>query len=83
MIRLASALPHDRATGATVQELEQVLEELRASSHFSLRNVTCRFDGGVLVLSGRVESYYLKQMAQETVRRLKPDRLIANRVTVD
>lgn len=44
---------------------------LRASSHHGVRRVKVDCDeNGVLRLHGRLPSYYLKQLAQETVSRI-------------
>ena len=40
---------------------------LRSSRYAALKRVSCDYQGGVLVLRGRLPSYYLKQMAQEVV----------------
>ena len=40
---------------------------LRHSPYVPLRNVQCSFFDGVLILWGRVPSYYLKQIAQSLV----------------
>ena len=40
---------------------------LRRSRYPALRAVSCDYQDGVLVLRGRLPSYYLKQMAQEVV----------------
>jgi hypothetical protein len=40
---------------------------LRSSRYAALRHVSCDYRGGVLVLRGRLPTYYLKQMAQEVV----------------
>jgi osmotically-inducible protein OsmY len=45
-------------------------EAFNKSDHFELRNVTARNLGGTVRLTGRVPSYYSKQVAQELVRRL-------------
>lgn len=42
----------------------EVASRLAASGYPSLRNVHCQCRDGVMVLSGTVRSYYLKQMAQ-------------------
>ena len=41
---------------------------IQASDHTPLQHVHCDFSSGVLVLTGFVPSYYLKQLAQERVR---------------
>ena len=42
--------------------------KLRASAYPSVHNIQCEYHEGVLVLRGRVASYFHKQLAQETVR---------------
>ena len=61
---------------------EAVAAEFRRSSHWELRDVTCQFLEGVLILKGRVRSYYVKQMAQELVRPLPAVEQIDNRLRV-
>jgi osmotically-inducible protein OsmY len=53
---------------AMFQEIADIAQdELRRSSYFELRDISCDFSGGVLTLRGRVPSYHLKQLAQATV----------------
>ena len=40
---------------------------LRSSPYSALKHVSCDCQGGVLVLRGRLPTYYLKQIAQEVV----------------
>jgi osmotically-inducible protein OsmY len=61
---------------------ETAAARLRASPYFPLRSITCEFEEGTLLLSGCVTSYYLKQLAQETVRTLQSVRVIVNAVQV-
>jgi osmotically-inducible protein OsmY len=42
-----------------------VAARLRRSGHPYLRGVACEFSEGVLLLSGTVPTFYLKQVAQE------------------
>jgi hypothetical protein len=65
------------------QEVARAQWFLNDSPYLQLRSVVCQRHGNVLVLRGRVESFHLKQLAQETVRRLAPDQVIANLLTVD
>ena len=44
-----------------------VLERLRSSGYLVLRSVRCDVVGGVVVLSGAVPSFHLKQVAQAVV----------------
>jgi len=57
---------------------------LRSSAYPPLRGVRCTVDGGAVVLSGSVPSFYLKQLAQEMVRKLDgvSDSDIVNRLHV-
>lgn len=48
----------------------------------ALRGIKCRFERGKLLLSGRVPSFYHKQLAQETVRNLPGVDEIVNDVMV-
>lgn len=48
------------------QEIAQ--ERLRNSGYRSLRNVDCNLESGVMKLTGRVPSFFMKQIAQEIVR---------------
>ena len=40
---------------------------LRSSPYSALKHVSCDCQGGVLVLRGRLPTYFLKQIAQEAV----------------
>lgn len=55
---------------------------LRDSSYPALRRLSCCYDAGVLIIQGRVSSYYLKQMAQTLLGRLSGVRTINNQVEV-
>jgi hypothetical protein len=63
--------------------LKEVAEGiLRRNPYLALKNVTCDLLGGVLVLRGRLPSYYLKQIAQEAVVSLEGVERIDNRIQV-
>jgi hypothetical protein len=59
-----------------------VLEALRQSSHPVLRRLTVEETDSTIVITGRVSSYYLKQLAQETVMTVRGPRDVVNRVLV-
>lgn len=63
--------------------LEAARASLRKSSSIVVRAVSCDYDQGVLVLRGRVPSYYCKQLAQETVAHLPGVTQVANAIEVD
>ena len=58
---------------------ESVLRQARSGE---LRSISCDFFEGVLVLRGRVSSYYLKQVAQELVRCTESVQQVDNRLQV-
>lgn len=55
---------------------------LTASPLGQLRRLVVTADDNQVVITGRVSSYYLKQMAQETVRHALRERTLLNRVEV-
>lgn len=55
---------------------------LDATGYAGLRGVTCTWHEGVLILRGRVATYYLKQVAQVAVCHLLEVELVDNRVEV-
>jgi osmotically-inducible protein OsmY len=55
---------------------------LSASPMPELRRLAVEATDEVIILSGRVSSYYLKQMAQECVRTATAGRRVVNRVEV-
>lgn len=55
---------------------------LRASAHRALRYLTCEYGQGILILRGRVSSYYDKQLAQESVRHLPGIKGLLNGIEV-
>ena len=44
---------------------------LQNSPYAILRGVSCMYDRGILLLRGQVPSFYHKQLAQETVRKIE------------
>jgi hypothetical protein len=66
---------------ATVKS--QVVLALRQSSHPALRLLTVEETEETVVITGRVSSYYLKQLAQETALPVTGDRQLVNRVFVE
>ncbi len=67
-------------TGHAAHELAQ--DCLRRSPYPAVRRVSCEYCEGVLVLRGRLPSYYHKQVAQEAVARLEGVTGIVNEVEV-
>jgi hypothetical protein len=61
---------------------ESVQRALRATGYPAIANLGCDVRKGVLELTGHVSSYYLKQVAQESVLRLKLEYRLRNGVVV-
>jgi hypothetical protein len=66
-------------TDLVLRELRQLLS---ASPYFALRLVHCSCDDKSIVLSGRVPSYYLKQLAQTLAGQVDGAKSIDNRLEV-
>ena len=57
-------------------------EALQQSSHPALRDLAVEESESAIVITGIVTSYYLKQLAQETLRPIRGRRELVNRVLV-
>ena len=57
-------------------------QKLRESPYYFLKNLTCRYDNGVLSLHGRVPMGPLKQLAESIVCRVDGVHEVVNRVEV-
>jgi hypothetical protein len=60
----------------------QATHALRKSSHPALRALSVEGTEGNLIISGRVTSYYLKQLAQETIMSVREGMQLVNKVDV-
>ncbi len=60
----------------------QAAHALKRSLHPALRRLHVEESEECLVISGRVTSYYLKQLAQETLMPHRGERQLVNRVSV-
>ncbi len=69
---------------AYTSELEmRAVAALRQSSHRLLHDASCTCSNDMIVLTGVVPSFHLKQMAQEAIRTVEGVRRIDNRLQVD
>jgi hypothetical protein len=68
---------------ATIPVSSEVMQALRQSSHPALRRLLIEETATAVVISGRVTSYYLKQLAQETIMPMRGCRDVVNRVLVE
>ena len=58
-------------------------QAITTSPHLNGRKLGFETDAGVVVLTGTVSTYFQKQMAQETVRRVDGVQMIDNRLEVN
>ena len=68
-----------RALDRTLREAQQRLTE---SPYVGLKEVYCSSENGALLLHGRVNSFFLKQVAQELVRRAEGVQAVVNHLQV-
>jgi len=61
---------------------EAAKDRLQRSPYPTVRSVTCECDGGVLLLQGRLPSFYHKQLAQEAVAGLPGVSCVVNATEV-
>jgi len=72
----------DSEPNADRRTVEAVAQALRTTGHAALRSLDIEISGGIVILWGRVPSYYQKQLAQETVQRVDGVLGIANGLEV-
>ena len=80
----APDIPQFFSRGHTITQVESKASNLlRNTPYPSLGKLDCRFRNGILTLHGHVESFFLKQVAQERLlRNLDPSIRILNDVEV-
>jgi len=59
------------------------LKNVQPNCHPALRSLRVQETEEEIIVSGRVSSYYLKQLAQETLMQTRGARELVNRVTVE
>jgi osmotically-inducible protein OsmY len=62
--------------------VEKAASDRLRDRHFSKSRVSCKYAAGVLLLRGRLSSYYHKQVAQEAVKGLEGVTAIVNEIEV-
>jgi hypothetical protein len=69
-------------SSATVTVQGRAVLALRQSSHPALRYLRVEETDQSIIISGRVASYYLKQLAQEAIMPVRGSLSLVNHVTV-
>jgi len=67
---------------ASTHVINEAAHALKKSSHPALRNLSVEGNESTLVISGKVTSYYLKQLAQETIMPVRGPFQLVNKVSV-
>ncbi|HYT94647.1 MAG TPA: BON domain-containing protein [Gemmataceae bacterium] len=62
--------------------ISRAAQALKQSTHPALRKLSVEETDSALVITGRVSSYYLKQLAQETLMAVRGERQLVNHVSV-
>ena len=70
---------HDRSH----ESAEAARDCLQRSPYCPIKSVSCECRQGVLFLRGRLPTFYLKQLAQEAVARVKGISQVVNETVVD
>jgi hypothetical protein len=78
----STSTPSALVTDARGRIRDAARKALQASGYRAVAQLGCDVRDGVVVLSGYVSSYYLKQVAQESVLRLKLDCGLENGIVV-
>ena len=79
---MASTQALSSASTLKASVVTQAAHALRRSLHPALRQLNVESDDRALIISGRVTSYYLKQLAQETIMPVRGELELVNRVDV-
>ncbi|MCA9132046.1 MAG: BON domain-containing protein [Planctomycetales bacterium] len=69
--------------GTSRELLQRVDSAIRGNPHLTRHQVFCQEESGIVVLHGRVGSFFQKQMAQETLKRLEGVEKVINELEVD
>lgn len=71
-----------QASALCEQVVRSARDRLGQSGYGPLRDIRCDYAGGVLTLKGRVPTFYLKQVAQVTVKDVQHVRQVDNQLEV-
>lgn len=69
--------------GGSRELLQRVDLAIKGNPHLSRHQVFCQEQSGIVILHGRVGSFFQKQMAQESLKRLAGVEKVINELQVD
>ena len=69
-------------TVKTVSPADAARRILRECPYYAIRLLQCSYINGILIIGGRVPSYYFKQLAQAYVQQIPGVNQISNRIEV-
>jgi osmotically-inducible protein OsmY len=72
--------PSDAADASRIAD--RARNRLWQSTHLAMRTVSCEYEEGTLVLTGRLPSFYHKQLAQEVVLNVEGVTRLVNQIEV-
>jgi osmotically-inducible protein OsmY len=79
-LRMSNQTQHETSPPCAIATTAEV--RLRANSHTAFRRITCKAEQGVLVLEGRLSTFFQKQLAQEIVANIEGVVQIVNHIEV-
>jgi hypothetical protein len=68
---------------AQPQVAEEAQRTLKESPYFALRTLRVDYHEGILTVRGRVPTFYARQVAVETLRRMKSVEQLVDRIEVE
>lgn len=71
--------------GMTTEDdlLHRVDMAIKQNPHLSRHQVFCQEESGIVILHGRVSTFFQKQMAQESLKKLEGVEKVINQLEVD
>ena len=74
--------PNSMVSGTAATILHSIDRRLRESSYYYLRTISAAYESGVVTLTGRVPTFYLKQTVQALVEKIDGVERVVNLVDV-
>ncbi len=71
------------STPGSGELLQRVDSAIKGSPHLLGKQVFCQEESGIVVLHGRVRSFFQKQMAQESLKSVHGVEQVINEIEVD